>query len=383
MRQRAGEGVRQDMARIRQIEVVIADVPTVRPHVLAMATMHSQAVVLVFIHRDDGLTGVGEATTIGGLAYGEESPEGIRLAIETYFAPLLIGADADRPATQMALLNRHIVGNRFAKCAIETALLDALGQARGLPLSELLGGRVVDHLPVAWTLASGNTDHDIAEGERVLAQALHRAFKLKIGKRAVADDCAHVAAIAAAFAGRAEVRVDVNQYWTRAQASDGIARLQDAGVVLIEQPLASDDVQGMKLLADRFDAAIMADEALTGPASAWRFAQAGAADVLSLKITQSGGLRAASAVATIAQAANISLYGGTMLEGGVGTAASAHLFACLPRLEWGTELFGPLLMTEEILEEPLVYRDFALELPTGPGLGVTVNREKLLRFART
>ena len=370
------------MASIERIEVVIADVPTIRPHVLAMATMHSQAVVLVFVHRDDGLTGTGEATTIGGLAYGDESPEGIRLAIENYFAPLLVGEDADRPAILMAKLNRHIVGNRFAKCAIETALLDALGQACGLPLSELLGGRLVDSLPVAWTLASGDTGKDIAEGERVLSEKLHRAFKLKIGKRAVADDCAHVAAIAKAFAGRAEVRVDVNQYWSRTQAVSGIAQLQDAGVVLIEQPLAADDVEGMKQLANRFDTAIMADEALTGPASAWRFAQQQAADAFSLKITQSGGLLAARAVATIGEAAGIALYGGTMLEGGIGTAASAHLFACLPSLEWGTELFGPLLMTEEILEQPLVYRDFALEVPSGLGLGVKVDRGKLKRFER-
>ena len=103
------------MARIDKIEVVIADVPTIRQHVLAMATMTTQAIVLLFIRRDDGIVGVGEATTIGGLAYGEESPEGVKLAIETYFAPLLLGVDADRPAAAMALLDRHIVGNRFAK----------------------------------------------------------------------------------------------------------------------------------------------------------------------------------------------------------------------------------------------------------------------------
>lgn len=370
------------MAKIRQLEVVIADVPTIRPHVLAMATMHSQAVVLVFVHRDDGIVGVGEATTIGGLAYGEESPESIRINLETYFAPLLTGADADDPAAAMALLGKHIVGNRFAKCAVETALFDGLGQARGLPVSELLGGRRVDRLPIAWTLASGNTEQDIAEGERVLDERRHRDFKLKIGKRAVADDCAHVGAIARAFAGRASIRVDVNQYWSRTDAAEGIARLQDAGVTLIEQPIAGADVEGMHALCERFDVAIMADEALTGPDSARRFAKEQAADVFSLKITQSGGLVAAREVAAVGASAGIALYGGTMLEGGVGTVASAQLFATLGELVWGTELFGPLLMTEEVLEEPLTYRDFALELPTGPGLGITVDRVRLKRFER-
>lgn len=370
------------MARIEKIEVVIADMPTIRQHVLAMATMTTQAITLVFVHRDDGIVGVGEATTIGGLAYGEESPEGVKLAIETYFAPLLKDADPDFPARIMALLDRHIVGNRFAKCAVETALLDALGQRNGLPLSELLGGRRCDELPVAWTLASGVTERDIEEGETVLAARRHNIFKLKIGKRAVAEDCAHVAAIARAFEGRASVRVDVNQYWSRAQASDGIARLQDAGVTLIEQPIAGDDIAGMQALCARFDCAIMADEALTGPASAWRYARAGGADVFSIKIAQSGGLTAAGKVCAVAQAAHIALYGGTMLEGGIGTAASAHMFVAAGEMEWGTELFGPLLLADEILEEPLIYRDFALQVPTGPGLGVRIDRERLARFAR-
>jgi len=371
-----------DSARIAGIDVVIADVPTVRPHVLAMTTMRTQAVVLVLVRRDDGICGVGEATTIGGLAYGEESPESIRTAIDRYVAPLVVGEDGDRPAAIMAKLATSIVGNRFAKCAVETALLDALGQARDMPVSELLGGRGRDRIPVAWTLASGDTDRDIAEAEAMIGARRHDIFKLKIGKRPVADDCAHVAAIARALEGRASIRVDVNQHWSRAQAVDGMARLQDARVALVEQPIAGDDVEGMQALCRRFDCLVMADEALTGPASAWRFASAQAADVFSLKITQSGGLTAARDVAAIARAAHIALYGGTMLEAAIGTAASAHLFATLPALEWGCELFGPLLLTEDILAEPLVYRDFALEVPSGPGLGVRLDHDKLRHFAR-
>lgn len=192
------------MTRIARIEVVIADIPTIRPHVLAMTTMHSQAVVLIFVHRSDGLVGVGEATTIGGLAYGEESPESIRANVETYFAPILATCDADDPVGAMGLLNRHIVGNRFAKCAIETALYDALGRAENRPVSSYFGEMRLDRLEVAWTLASGDTGADIAEGERMLAERRHRHFKLKIGKRPVDEDCAHVRA----FLGRASVRVD-------------------------------------------------------------------------------------------------------------------------------------------------------------------------------
>ena len=371
------------MTRIEAIDVMIADVPTIRPHVLAMTTIQSQALVLVFIRREDGITGVGEATTIGGLAYGEESPESVRVNIQTYFDPVLKTCDADDVTATMAKLDTHIVGNRFAKCAVETALLDALGQARGLPIGKLVGTPVADRIEVAWALASGDTARDIEEGERVLTDQRHRHFKLKIGKRDVAEDCAHVAAIAEAFAGRASVRVDVNQAWTREQARDGAARLQDAGVVLIEQPLFKSDTQGMADLAEEFDIAVMPDEALTGPVSATVLAEAGAGDAFSVKISQSGGLTRAREVVEIARRHGIGLYGGTMLEGPVGTIASAHLFNTIDNLEWGTELFGPLLLTEDILLEPLGYGDFGLAIPSGPGLGIALDLDKLEHFART
>lgn len=370
------------MTRIDQIETVLVDVPTIRPHVLAMATMHCQTICLVRVRCSDGSEGLGEATTIGGMAYGPEAPETIKLAIDTYFAPVLIGQDAERPAQAMALLKKHIVGNPFAKCAVETALLDAQGRRCGLPVSELLGGRVRDRLPVLWTLASGDTAKDIAEAEAMIEARRHDTFKLKIGKRSLADDVAHVAAIKRALGDRGSVRVDVNMAWTEVQAREGLAMLADAGCDLCEQPIHRSNREGMARLAARSPIPIMADEALAGPATAFDFARGAAADIFAVKIEQSGGLRAACAVAQIADAAGVALYGGTMLEGGIGTVASAHCFAAFPALAFGTELFGPLLLTEEILVAPLDYADFSLGVPTGPGLGISLDEDRVSRLRR-
>src|ERR1700748_1448219 len=105
------------MVRAVNIDTLIVDVPTIRPHVLAMATMRSQSVVLVRIGCSDGIEGIGEGTTIGGLGYGDESPEGIKLAIDTYIAPLLAACDVSRIGLTMATVARHVVGNHIAKCA--------------------------------------------------------------------------------------------------------------------------------------------------------------------------------------------------------------------------------------------------------------------------
>ncbi|MGE4410020.1 MAG: muconate/chloromuconate family cycloisomerase [Sphingobium sp.] len=365
------------MVKIEQIETVLVDIPTIRPHVLAMATMRSQAVCLVRLYCSDGIIGIGEATTIGGLAYGPESPEGIKLAIDTYFAPILKSCTATRPAAAMALLSQHIVGNHFAKCAVETALLDAQGKRTGLPVSELIGGRVRDRLPVLWTLASGNTALDIEEAERMIAERRHNVFKLKIGKRPLKDDVAHVAAIKRALGDRASVRVDVNMAWDEPTAKQGVAMLADAGCDLVEQPITKQNRAGMARLSACSAIPIMADEALTGPASAYDYATQAAANVFAVKIEQSGGLFAARQVQAIADAAGIALYGGTMLEAGIGTIASAHVFATFPALSFGTELFGPLLLTEEILATPLDYSDFSLAVPDGPGLGIALDEDRV------
>lgn len=370
------------MIAIDRVETMIVDVPTIRPHVLAMTTLHRQTLCLVRLHCADGVVGIGEATTIGGLSYGEESPEGIKLAIDTYFTPILLAGDATRPGTIMAALARSIVGNHFAKCAIETALFDAQGKRTGLAVSELLGGRVRDSLPVLWTLASGDTARDIAEAQAMLDSRRHNAFKLKIGKRAVADDVAHVGAIKQALGDRASIRVDVNMAWDETTALGGMKMLADAGCDLVEQPISRNNRAGMARLRAAAIIPIMADEALRGPADAYDFAVRGGADVFAVKIEQSGGLVAAKAVQAIADAAGVALYGGTMLEAGIGTIASAHVFSTFDRLAFGTELFGPLLLTEEILETPLDYGDFALRLPSGPGLGIALDEDRIAFLRR-
>lgn len=372
----------QSPVKIEHVEVILLDVPTIRPHKLSMATMYRQTLVLVRITGNDGVSGLGEATTIGGLAYGGESPESIKVNIDTYFTPLLQGQDATQVAARMQAIGKHVQDNRFAKCAVETALFDAQARRLGVPLSSLFGGRVRDALPVAWTLASGDTARDIEEAEKMLAARRHNIFKLKIGARSVREDVAHVAAIKRAVGARASVRVDVNMAWSETDAMLGMALLEDAGCDLVEQPIAAANVEGMARLRAKNRVALMADEALHGPAHAFNIAHHGAADVYAVKINQSAGLVGAQQVAAIAGAANIDLYGGTMLEGAIGTMASAQLFAGFANLAWGTELFGPLLLTEEILTEPLAYRDFSLVLPTGPGLGITLDEDRVQQLRR-
>ena len=361
----------------KSIETLLVEIPTIRPHKMAVATMQTQTLVLVKVTTEDGFTGWGEATTIGGLGYGEESPESVKTNIETYFAPLLKSLSGLNVAQTIQTIKRNINGNRFAKNAIQTALFDIQAQRLGLPISEVLGGRLRHSVPVLWVLASGDTEKDIAEAQQMIACKRHNTFKLKIGSRRVEEDVEHVLAIKQALGSDVSIRVDVNRAWSELEAIKGIQQLQDGGVDLIEQPCAVDNIDAMQRLTRRFDIAIMADESLMGPDSAYRLAKRNGASVFAVKIAQSGGLVEASEVGKIAKLAGIDLYGGTMLEGPVGTMASAQVFSTFHNLAYGTELFGPLLLTEEILKTPLQYQNFELMLPTTAGLGIELDEDKI------
>lgn len=370
------------MTKIESISTEIVDLPTIRGHVLSMTTMVVQSIVLVRVRFSDGSVGLGEGTSIGGLSYGSESPESIKAAIDTYIAPMLEGCDADNINHARTLIEKAVRGNPIARCAVEIALWDGLGKRLGVPVAALLGGAINTGMDVAWTLASGNSDQDIAEAEEMLARRRHRQFKLKIGKREVRDDIAHVARICSAVGDRATITVDVNQAWDMHDARWGLAGLQEIGVAMVEQPIDARMRDQLKALTDGYEIAVMADEALQGPVDALQHACDRGVDAFAVKIAQSGGLKRASEVISIAEAAGLGIYGGTMLEAGVGTAAALQLFSTVARMRWGTELFGPLLFKDEILVTPLRYQDFQVHLPAGPGLGVALDEDKVTHYSR-
>lgn len=369
-------------ATIQSIEAVLVDIPTIRPHKLSMTTMGVQSMVIVRMKDSNGLEGLGEATTIGGLAYGAESPESVKLTIDTYFGPQLIGQSAENINTLRVMLNRSTRGNNLARSAIETALLDLQGKRLNRSVADLLGGAVHRHIPVLWTLASGDTAKDIEEARGLIETRRHCDFKLKIGSRRLMDDVRHVAAIKEAVGESASVRVDVNQAWDEATAAKGMAELQAAGIDLVEQPTPMKDYAALVRLSNKFHLPILADEAVADAKDMYALAAAGFSGAVAMKIAKAGGPMRALEQASVAQAAGIGLYGGTLLEGTIGSVASLHAWSTLETLHWGTEMFGPLLMKDDIVAKPLRFHDHGVDLPEGPGLGIELDEDKLTYYSR-
>ena len=370
--------------RVERITARILDIPTIRAHKLSFGAISRQSPVIVQVWLANGACGFGEAATIGGPSWNEESPESIHHAVDAYLAPAVAGQDGRRFAELLARMDAACKGNHFAKSAVEMALIDAVARSQGLPAWQLLGGKRRDSLPLAWTLASGNAARDIEEAQRMLEIKRHRIFKLKIGAREPIDDVAHVARIARALDGRAAMTVDVNQAWDGATARRHLPALIASGVTLIEQPVAKWNVEALRQLTATLPhgALVMADETVCSPQDAYLLARQNACHVFSLKVAKHGGLLRTRAVAAVAEAADIGWYGGTMLETSLGSAASAHVFATLGGSHHNCELFGPQLLVDDIVDQQMELRDFALQLPDGPGFGVEVSEERLRRFDR-
>jgi muconate cycloisomerase len=369
---------------IERIQARVLDIGTIRPHKLSFGSISRQSPVIVQLWLSDGACGFGEAATIGGPSWNEESPESILHAINEHLAPALLGADGARLGQALSLMDARCRGNAFAKSAVEMALVDALARTLGVPAWQLLGGKRHQSLPLAWTLASGDVQRDLEEAHLRLEQKRHRIFKMKIGARSPEADLSHVSQIARGLEGHATLTVDVNQAWDGNTARRFLPRMIDAGVTLIEQPVAKWNVEALKTLTaslgDR--ASIMADETVCTPQDAMLLAREKACHVFSLKVAKHGGLLRTRAVADIAEAADIGWYGGTMLETSLGSAASAHVFSTLGTQHHGCELFGPQLLVDDIVTERMPVVDFELQLPDGPGFGVEIDLERLERFDR-
>jgi muconate cycloisomerase len=375
------QGIRNGL-RIEEVRTTIIDIPTVRAHKLSSLSTSCQNYVLVRIRTADGVEGIGEASTLGGPRWSEESVESIKANIDSYLAPAILGETADRIEFLGARMDLAAKRNNAAKGAIESALFDAVGQTLGVSAATLLGGEVRDRIRVLWTLASGDPEQEVAEAEQKLALRQHNIFKVKLGAAEPDADMRRMKQLTTALEGRAKLIVDANQAWSETVARRCLDQMAEMGVTLVEQPLPAWDIAGMARLRARCSIPLMADESVFTPQDAFSVGQAGAADVVSLKLVKHGGLIGTRKVAAVAEAAGIGLYGGCLLESSVGAAAHLQVFSSLRSLDWHCEHFGPQILTDDLVVAPVAYEDFDVLVPQGPGLGIMLDEDKVCHYAR-
>lgn len=368
--------------RIASVDTRILDVPLIRPHRFATTTATAQPILLVTVTTEDGIVGHGEGVTPGGPWWGGESAETMKVLVDRYLAPVVVGRSLAEIPLLVEEFDKFVARGRFAKAGLEIAMFDAYARSLDVPLHALLGGRVRDSIECTWALGVAPLEEMIDEISELLDSGRHRTFKLKMGSGDPAVDTERIARLCAHFGDRAGFRIDVNARWDRLTAVRYLPELAEAGIELFEQPTPTEQIGVLAELARLTGVPIMADESVQSPHDALEIVRREAAGVIAIKTTKLGGLLRSKETVAVARAAGLACHAATSLEGAVGTTASLHLACADAGFTDGSELFGPLLHKYELLTEPLRYADGRVFLPEGPGLGVELDPEQVDRFTR-
>ena len=346
--------------------------------------------------RDHGIGSVEHAvdivvlrlTTEGGLeGWGEASPwvvftgsaEATFAALNRYIRPLVVGRKLSDRARIMADAHYAVAHCTEAKAALETALLDLMGKASGLPVSELLGGTYRARIPLSCSIADPDFGRDLALMDRLRADGV-RIIKLKTGFKDHAFDITRLEKLRADYP-EFDIRVDYNQGLHHDIALACVRDVATFRPTFIEQPVKAHLRELMARIRDEIDVPLLADESIFGPEDMALGLSMGIADGVSIKIMKSGGLTRAQTVARMAAASGLSAYGGDMFEAGIAHLAGAQMIAATPEITLGCEFYqATYYLKEDLLETPFPAAGGKVTVPTAPGLGLAVNEEKVRHF---
>jgi L-Ala-D/L-Glu epimerase len=326
--------------RIRRLVVEALDIPLHEPFGIASGAQERAANLLVTVELDDGTPGFGEAAPFP--AFNGETQEGSRAAIEAS-RRLVEGADAQSFRAVAAVLRAAIGGAGAARCAIETAILDALTRRAGMPLWAFFGGAGTA-LSTDITITTGSPAQAEETARRVASLGFQR-IKVKVGGDLAASDAARLEAIHGAAPGCALI-LDANGGLTAAEALDLVAHARRLGatVALFEQPVPRGDWDGMKEVTRRAGVDVAADESLSCSEDALRIAAERAATVLNIKLMKCG-IAEALDIAAVARAAGLGLMIGGMVESVLAMTTSACFAAGLGGFSF-VDLDTPLFLAE-------------------------------------
>ncbi len=381
--------------RITGCEVFVVALPPRREHTWAskMQPLIGRSAI-VRLDTDEGISGWGEAPAIAswGGAHGlrgGETPETVRHMIDAHLLPAIEGLDPAAIGVVHARMDEVVKGNPYAKAALDIACHDIAGKAQGVPVSTLLGGAQRERIGVVHSLGIMPVERCADEAAEAYAEGA-RAFKCKTG-RDPARDVAVVRALRERLGDDALIRVDGNEGYANVDVAVRVTREQEEhGLWMCEQPVAG--VQAMAYVASRVDVPLMADESAWDSRDILEIHRLGAATYFSCYVTKPGGLHRARQQASVAADLGLACDIGGSAETGIGNAANLHLGAALPNMTLpavipvtglegeGTKVLNRFFL-DDIVAASFTIEDGQLTVPTGPGLGIEVDVDKLAHYS--
>lgn len=348
--------------KLTGVELRRIALPLVAPFRTSFGTETTKEALLVRVHTP-GADGWGECVAMAEPLYSSEYIEGAEHVLRHHLLPRLL-TSADVTAAAVAPLLAPVRGHPMAKAALETAVLDAELRGRGVSFAEHLGA-VRPRVACGVSVGIMATIPQLLDAvERYLGEG-YRRVKLKIEP---GWDVEPVAAVRERFGESLPLQVDANAAYQLGDARH-LARLDQFDLLLIEQPLAEDDLRGHAALARRLRTPVCLDESITSARAATDALALGACSVVNIKAGRVGGYLEARRIHDVCAAAGVPVWCGGMLETGLGRAANLAL-AALPNFTLPGDTSASDRYFARDLTAPFVLDDGHLPVPSGPGLGV-------------
>ena len=357
---------------IEAFELRFVRLPLVTPFRTSRGSQDERVALLVRVHTPEG-EGWADCAVGPAPHYEPEFLSGAQAVMAECLVPMLMAAPGVT-AARVQLVLAPVKDHQMAKAALETAILDAELRAKQMSFAQYLGA-VRDRVPVGVSVGiPGSLAELIGQVEGYLEQG-YRRVKLKIEP---GWDIEPIRAIRERFGPDLALQADANTAYTMASAAH-LRALDEFGLLLLEQPLAADDLLGHAQLAQLLTTRICLDESITSPRAAATALRLGACSVVNIKPARVGGYLAARAVHDLCAAQGIPVWCGGMLETGVGRAANLAL-AALENFTLPGDISASARYFAEDITPPFVLADGHIAVPSRPGTGVEVLPDVLDRL---
>jgi muconate cycloisomerase len=330
------------------------------------------SVILRLLTDIDGLEGNAEIVSAPP-GKPEEILEEILAAARNHVAPALVGRRAADRTAACAAVERGLKGRIWTKAAVNVALHDLQAKSLGVPVTDLLGGRLNDTIPVIGPVIGIKTPDEMAKQAADEVAEGFSAIKIKIGETPDMD-IQRVAAVREAIGGGIMLRVDANDHYQPADAIHLIRALERHELEHVEQPVLRGDLLGMAEVRRNVGVPIMTDDTVATPQDAMNVIRLGAADRAKVKVTKHG-FDGARLIINMFELAGLKCVLGHVFEMGLAAVAEAHLAAASRNLAVHHEIgsLRPMGVTADVITDNLQPEPGFVRIPDGPGLGVRLD----------
>jgi O-succinylbenzoate synthase len=360
--------------KLSKITIYPLKMPLVSHFETSFGRIYERECVLVKI-ESEGLVGWGECAADRDPGYSYETTGTVMHILKDFALPLLIGQDvADAADFQQRL--GQIRGHQLAKAGVEMALWDLLGKRDGKSLRDMLGGKK-QQVDVGVSVGLQDTTADLVSAvDRYIAQGYRRIkIKIKPGR-----DVSEAEAVRKAYP-HIKLQVDANSAYSL-ESAHVLEPLDNLDLLLIEQPLFEDDIWDHRLFQKKLRTPVCLDESVISPRHARYAIEMEACRIINIKPGRVGGLSQAVEIHDMCQKISMPVWCGGMLETGIGRASNLAI-SSLP----GFTLPGDISASDRYYTRDVTHERFTLNegstitVPTGPGLGVTVDESAVQAFA--